>query len=67
MKQNEQQLRKTIIALHQSGVPASQLAKDAPKELGVRPRFVYRALGYRRKMVRVDGKSYLTWWREPPK
>ena len=62
MKKKERQLRKTIIALHRSGVSVEKLAKDAPQELGVRPRFVYRVLGYRRKRIRLGtGQSYLAW------
>jgi len=61
MKKKERQLRKTIIALHQAGVPVEKLARDAPKELGVRPRFVFRVLGYRKQIIRFEGTRRLAW------
>lgn len=62
MKKKERQLRKMIIALHKAGTSVEQLAKDS-HELGVRPRFIYRVLGYRRRRVRLGSseRTYLAW------
>lgn len=54
--------RKHIIALHRAGMPIEQLARDAPRELGVRARFVYRVLGYEH---RRNPKSRKFEWVKP--
>lgn len=46
MNKRDKLASQTIKALHRSGVPIEQLAKDAA-QMGVKSRFVYRTLGYR--------------------
>lgn len=55
MGRKRQEARKLIIAMSRAGVSTEQLVRDAG-ELGVRARFVYRTLGYKREYNRAEGR-----------
>lgn len=61
-KVDQRTARKHIISMYRAGVPVEQLAKAAPHELGVRPRFVYRVLGFEYRYNPVEHRME---WVEP--
>lgn len=60
------QTRKVIRRMHAAGVPVGRLVRSAKEELGVRPRFVYRALGYKHGVIFDPNKAqYVRAWVHP--
>mgnify|MGYP003658365390 CR=1 FL=1 len=66
MNKKQRLLRNTVIALHRAGATVEDLAAAAPASLGVRSRFVYRALGYTRLQNPATGQTeWIKPWQAP--